>query len=804
MKKLSILLLGLAASVCVNAADMKDLKIYVNPGHGGHDSDDRWVEVPPFTNQDPNGFWESNSNLVKGLDLRDMLESFGANVMMSRTTNTTEDDRDLHEIGYEANAYAADFFFSIHSNATGTSAKKNQPLMLYRGFTDDPVSPEAKVMSGILNKHLLENRITSWSSESQWLAGDYDFYDWGVGVGLGVLRKLTVPGMLSEGSYHDYIPETYRLLNNDFCWLEAYHFTKAVMEYFETPEKFTTGVVGGSIYDNRLVRTESIYNGWFFGHDEQKPICGATVELKNAEGDVVDTYTTDEYFNGVYLFKDVAPGSYTVSVSHPEYEPYENDIVVTANEVTYNNVEMSRIRNTPPEVVSYSPVWTEGDEALPCNTPIVLEFNWDMDTESVENNFSITPAVDGTLRWEDSQYRLVFEPSRAYEVNTVYTVRLGKDAMHPAGLTMENDFEFSFKTSDYNTFEILAMNPPKDALVHYDAPVLEFRFPHQLNSQGFENNVTVTDSKGTKVGYNARSRKYSKTGDDYGYFQIKFSKDFTIGETYTVNVGADMCDEFGIKIAAPFSYQFTAVDAALDDVPVTPVEAFDATDLLAADESASAGCASLSAARNTATKLEGTSSYKLSYAFANAQDGVAAYKFATAPATAFTNGNMLMLKVYGDLSCNKLNAVFVNGSEEKTVTVCNLDFLGWQSRKISLAEIGEGEWTLSGLEIEQTGEVCGKKGDVYVDKAAIGAAEDAGVADIQIAGLRMYPNPASELLIANADRHIAGIELISMDGRVVASAAGNVLNVSEVANGVYIAKVYVTDGFSTKQVIVRH
>ena len=117
MKKLSILLLGLAASVCVNAADMKDLKIYVNPGHGGHDSDDRWVEVPPFTNQDPNGFWESNSNLVKGFDLRDMLESFGANVMMSRTTNTTEDDRDLHEIGYEANAYAADFFFSIHSRS---------------------------------------------------------------------------------------------------------------------------------------------------------------------------------------------------------------------------------------------------------------------------------------------------------------------------------------------------------------------------------------------------------------------------------------------------------------------------------------------------------------------------------------------------------------------------------------------------------------------------------------------------------------------------------------------------------------
>ena len=130
----------------------------MNQGHGGHDSDDRNVAVPPFKQGDPEGYWESNSNLVKGLDLRDMLQKFGARVMMSRTTNTTADDRGLHEIGYEANAYGADFFFSIHSNATGTSSRVNQPLMLYRGFTNDPVSPETKEMSLILNKQLLESR----------------------------------------------------------------------------------------------------------------------------------------------------------------------------------------------------------------------------------------------------------------------------------------------------------------------------------------------------------------------------------------------------------------------------------------------------------------------------------------------------------------------------------------------------------------------------------------------------------------------------------------------------------------------
>ena len=120
MKRKTLTALSLAVALGVGATDMKDLKIYVNPGHGGHDSDDRNVVVPPFKSGDADGYWESNSNLDKGLALRDLLESLGANVMMSRTTNTTDDDRNLHEIGYEANAYGADFMFAIHSNATGT------------------------------------------------------------------------------------------------------------------------------------------------------------------------------------------------------------------------------------------------------------------------------------------------------------------------------------------------------------------------------------------------------------------------------------------------------------------------------------------------------------------------------------------------------------------------------------------------------------------------------------------------------------------------------------------------------------
>jgi hypothetical protein len=57
------------------------------------------------------GFWESWSNLQKGLALRNMLQSSGATVIMSRTQNRDEDDRSLTEIAEEANANNVDAFF---------------------------------------------------------------------------------------------------------------------------------------------------------------------------------------------------------------------------------------------------------------------------------------------------------------------------------------------------------------------------------------------------------------------------------------------------------------------------------------------------------------------------------------------------------------------------------------------------------------------------------------------------------------------------------------------------------------------
>ena len=129
----------MACALASHAVNPQDLTIYINPGHGGHDSDDRNVVIYPYTQGDPEGFWDSNSNLDKGLFLRDMLQAKGMTVHMSRVTNTSADDLNLTEIDQLANKTKADFFFSIHSNATGTSSRVNFPLMLYRGYDNEPV-----------------------------------------------------------------------------------------------------------------------------------------------------------------------------------------------------------------------------------------------------------------------------------------------------------------------------------------------------------------------------------------------------------------------------------------------------------------------------------------------------------------------------------------------------------------------------------------------------------------------------------------------------------------------------------------
>ena len=245
MKKIISFFIVLMLIFSAKAVDFMGIKIYINPGHGGYNgANDRNVQTIPFALGDTLGFWESASNLTKGLALRDLLQAANATVYMSRTQNREEDDRALSEIAEEANANNVDAFLSIHSNALGTNTGTNYLLLLYHGYDDQPTVAASLPMAQTAWPRLISNQLTVWThyTTSTNIRGDFSFY--GNTSGLGVLRPLTVPGFLSEGSFHDYLPETHRLLNKDYRKLESNNFYRYFCDYFQANLP-STGIIAG-------------------------------------------------------------------------------------------------------------------------------------------------------------------------------------------------------------------------------------------------------------------------------------------------------------------------------------------------------------------------------------------------------------------------------------------------------------------------------------------------------------------------------------------------------------------------------
>ena len=94
MKKIALILLCIVNCLfCINLmAQLDGKKIYVNPGHGSWGPNDRPMATIPYPAIEANGgrpdtlgFYESNTNLWKTLELGRKLEEAGAIVMHSRT-----------------------------------------------------------------------------------------------------------------------------------------------------------------------------------------------------------------------------------------------------------------------------------------------------------------------------------------------------------------------------------------------------------------------------------------------------------------------------------------------------------------------------------------------------------------------------------------------------------------------------------------------------------------------------------------------------------------------------------------------
>lgn len=432
-------------SIGAAKADADKVRIYINPGHGSWGPNDRPMQTigrQPYdkNNVDTTGFFESNTNLHKGFALLDALNAAG--VPFDRTKNQTNDNpyrvgaaldlsqnivmshvkagpypytaddskgaqaynRPLSEIREEVEANNFDLFISIHSNAASGIA--NYPLYLYRGTDAENAVEGSRELAEFIWPYSFGNQHQTWSyysATSKNVRGDVSFYGSSQDVVnngktyngyLGVLLH-GVPGFLVEGYFHTYNVACQRAMNDDVCRHEGHLYARGLIDYMGW-KKETTGEIYGIVRDLHEKFSDKLYSPNPASDDRFKPLNGVVVTLLKG-GNAVKTYTTDNEWNGAFIFTDLEPGEYTLSYAaegyKPAFEEYTQPITVVANETNYVSAFLESETYEPPLVV-----YSNYPDALEGNAAYSIADEYTMKADGEEINPAAAALEGKTIR----------------------------------------------------------------------------------------------------------------------------------------------------------------------------------------------------------------------------------------------------------------------------------------------------------------------------------------------------------------------------------------------------------------------
>lgn len=712
-----------------------DYKIYINPGHGGYDSDDRLMYIYPIfigsvVNEEfgytrEQSFWESVSNLDKGLRLDTMLRALGFQTKMSRIHNTTADDRSLSGISAEASTWNADFMLSIHSNAGNPS---NYILQLHSGITPGDeyglngypekvpewICNEARAITTLMGNNQYSNQVSCWSREPN-IAGDKTFARkiMGWSNGYGVMRNLKVPGTISEGMMHDYLPETYRLMNIDYKRQESFQFAKTFYTYFCNGE-LPYGAIGGRIHDIYQKQEFPNYKARKGTRDVYRPILRGLVELWQGD-QLLDTYVTDTLYNGVYYFWNLQPGTYTVKAKPEGYYPQEQTLEVKNNQISYGIFALSMMRQTPPEVLNYSPKVEITDSVL-VSTQVTISFNWDMNTEATAAALEISPAVEGTITFENDNHLMRFTPAKRFEPGTEYTVTLGTGACHPDTAYenhLQEPFSFKFRTSLRGNLEVVQTYPVDGSEnVPLDAAFITIFDGKLANSAN--KYLKLYDASGKDISPVARNIKLNGVAPEpYGSARFELKAGTLVANSeYKMVIGADVADVNGVLVTDPVTITFRTGDEVSTSVPM--VNSLD-TVFFEGDKENSVGVASVSTGINKNSKKEGLASNKFSYTFSE-NTGEAVYVADNVTAIQGNNNSTLGMYVNADYSFNTLYAKWAVEGDIQYTKICDLDYAGWLYQEADMSALPAGvDYQFMGFRLVRQSSFLSGKGEVGVD-----------------------------------------------------------------------------------------
>ena len=689
---------------------LSNVKLYLDPGHSMKE------------NMGVHGYSEAEKALRVMLAVKEYLLEYTdmqeQNIRLCRTDDTQ--DVSLEARSDEANSWEADFFYSFHSDAGGTSS--NSTLFLYggrrlsQGATPIEKTPEGgKEYGDILNPNITGvlrvgtrgniNDLINYNSSS-------------LTPYLSVNRRTNMASHLSESGFHTNPTQNMQFMNAEHKRMQAYAAYQSLV-------KFLSGKFGttGTVNPVHI----GIVTGIIKDDETGMPVNGATVTL--TEGATVKTYTTDSYEslfnkysinpdelgNGFYWVEGFTPGAtVTVKVECEGFATQEKTVSVptTIGASTKDGLgilDFQMVNEGTLAKVKRVKYTTDSYNKVIVNRPITITFNREMDKQSLEDAIVFTPEAPFILSWssatETSGYpitiynlninisQLEFETDYELRIdgNIAKSVKTGKFLDGADNGTEGSDYILNFSTQTMSPPTVVSYDPQGDQEIN-QRPIVRLEFDRALNQASIApNQIIVTDGTGKTV---AGRQSYAEMNKKSVLHYI-FNSDLTTGETYNVNLLPGVEDIYGEKMTEGFDFNFivrprtTTVNQVLQyfNSNTSPWNDWNTTtegQTVGTDNDV-VGPPRYAYDPNVLATVESTLSFRMDYKWlegatnsfqrkaSNNQDGSAVPNF--------TNKNILQYWLFGDGSNSKATVVLrcpnPGGYWHKTENIL-IDWVGWK------------------------------------------------------------------------------------------------------------------------------
>ncbi len=437
---------------------------------------DIWIDAGHSQNENMGiyNYAEAWKNLRVALNIEDLLLTMTDIDAVGMTRRNDQVYVGLTERCNMANNWGASWFHSLHSDAGGSTA--NSTLLLWgqlaNGNPDPPVGGEA--MSDIMI-NLLTRGMRTYTVYGS--IGDCSFYGCsGTGPYLAVNRLTNMPSELSEAGFHTNPRQNQLNMNAEWKRMEAWIFFWSILKFHNIPRP-TVGILAGIITDL----------------ESEIPINGAQASINGL------TYTTDTYaslfnqysndpdqlHNGFYYFEDLSNTALEVIITAPDYYPDTLTVTPLDTFITFRDIQL--LSSASPFVTNTVP--EEGDLSYPAWEPISINFNREMNTDSVETAFVIQPLTTGEVSWSDGNKRLSFLPD-SMEFVTDYSITILETATDIYGHPFDGDgdgqpggiFTLNFRSSPSDIFApvLSEMYPPMTSNNIELYPIVTFAFDEEI------------------------------------------------------------------------------------------------------------------------------------------------------------------------------------------------------------------------------------------------------------------------------------------------------------------------------------